>query len=72
MNILSLIILSPCFLFRFTNCFGTLGILDRLHGTDEQFRKSKKYQRHILLLGLTPMSETFPDEPKKVMEKKDD
>ncbi|XP_072040674.1 fatty acid hydroxylase domain-containing protein 2-like [Amphiura filiformis] len=57
---------------KFTNNYGTLGILDRLHGTDNLFRQSKKYQRHILLLGLTPMSQTFPDEPKKIMKKKED
>lgn len=56
---------------KFTNCFGTLGILDRLHGTDNMFRQTKKYQRHILLLGLTPMSHTFPDEqPKDIVKKK--
>ena len=52
------------FFFRFINNFGVLGILDRLHGTDNIFRKSKAYQRHIFLTGLTPVSEMFPDEPK--------
>ncbi|XP_071951503.1 fatty acid hydroxylase domain-containing protein 2-like [Antedon mediterranea] len=50
---------------KFTNCFGTLGILDRLHGTDVLFRKSKQYDRHILLTNLTPVAATFPDSPKK-------
>ncbi|XP_033125808.1 fatty acid hydroxylase domain-containing protein 2-like [Anneissia japonica] len=50
---------------KFTNCFGTLGILDRLHGTDILFRKSKQYDRHILLTSLTPLSSTFPDSPKR-------
>ena len=41
-----------------------MGILDRLHGTDALFRKSKAYQRHIFLTSLTPVSELVPDEPK--------
>lgn len=49
---------------KFTNNFGTLGILDRLHGTDTLFRQSKQYQRHILLTGLTPVKQSFPDDPK--------
>ncbi|XP_054755994.2 fatty acid hydroxylase domain-containing protein 2-like [Lytechinus pictus] len=49
---------------KFTNNYGTLGILDRLHGTDEMFRKTKPYLRHFLLLGLTPVTQTYPDDPK--------
>ncbi|XP_061169781.1 fatty acid hydroxylase domain-containing protein 2-like [Saccostrea echinata] len=49
----------------FINNFGVLGILDRLHGTDTSFRASKAYQRHILLLGLTPLSQQIPDSPSK-------
>ncbi|XP_072170718.1 fatty acid hydroxylase domain-containing protein 2-like isoform X2 [Diadema setosum] len=49
---------------KFTNNYGTLGILDRFHGTDNLFRKTKSYQRHFLLLGLTPVAHTFPDDPK--------
>lgn len=45
--------------------FGTLGILDRLHGTDSLFRKSKAHERHFLLLGLTPANQVIPDDPKK-------
>ncbi|XP_071786416.1 fatty acid hydroxylase domain-containing protein 2-like [Asterias amurensis] len=55
---------------KFTNCFGTLGILDRLHGTDNLFRGSKKYSRHTLLLGVTPLSQTFPDDPKEKQKQK--
>ncbi|XP_013413815.1 fatty acid hydroxylase domain-containing protein 2-like [Lingula anatina] len=47
--------------FKFTNNFGVLGVLDRLHGTDNHFRASKAYERHVLLLSLTPMRETIPD-----------
>lgn len=49
---------------KFTNNYGTLGILDRLHGTDNLFRKTKPYQRHFLLLALTPVSQMYPDDPK--------
>uniref|UniRef100_A0A8D3A3V3 Fatty acid hydroxylase domain-containing protein n=1 Tax=Scophthalmus maximus TaxID=52904 RepID=A0A8D3A3V3_SCOMX len=50
---------------RFTNCFGVLGVLDRLHGTDSKFRQTKQYERHVLLTGLTPLNESIPDAPKK-------
>ena len=38
--------------------------MDRLHGTDEAFRRSKNYDRNIILLGLTSARELFPDPPK--------
>ena len=44
--------------------YGSLGVLDRLHGTDEMFRASKAYERHVLLLGLTPVKSLYPDPPK--------
>jgi len=49
---------------KFTNNFGVLGVLDRLHGTDVMFRNAKAYDRHIMLLGTVPLKETFPDDPK--------
>ncbi|KAI8478178.1 fatty acid hydroxylase domain-containing protein 2-like isoform X1 [Branchiostoma floridae x Branchiostoma belcheri] len=49
---------------RFNQCYGVMGVLDRLHGTDEQFRHNKAYDRHIMLLGLTPLSWSIPDKPK--------
>lgn len=52
----------------FVNNFGMLGVLDRLHGTDELFRGSKAYERHFLLLGLVPLSQQFPDDEKKFKE----
>ncbi|XP_063405666.1 fatty acid hydroxylase domain-containing protein 2-like [Mytilus trossulus] len=45
----------------FMNCFGVLGILDRVHGTDNIFRASKAYKRDKILLSLTPMSQQYPD-----------
>ncbi|XP_076446058.1 fatty acid hydroxylase domain-containing protein 2-like [Babylonia areolata] len=50
---------------KFNQNYGVLGVLDRLHGTDNQFRASKAYQRHFLLLGFIPMSQQFPDQPSK-------
>lgn len=41
-----------------------MGILDRLHGTDELFRRSKAYERHLLLLGFSSARELIPDPPK--------
>ncbi|XP_072171105.1 fatty acid hydroxylase domain-containing protein 2-like [Diadema setosum] len=49
---------------KFTNNFGVLGILDWLHGTDVNFRKTKQFQRHFTLFGLTPVNDSIPDEPK--------
>ncbi|XP_023840548.1 fatty acid hydroxylase domain-containing protein 2 isoform X1 [Salvelinus sp. IW2-2015] len=51
---------------KFNQNFGVLGVLDRLHGTDANFRKTKAYERHTLLLSLTPLTESIPDPPKKV------
>jgi methylsterol monooxygenase len=55
---------------KFNQCFGVLGILDYLHGTDIQFRESKAYQRHVLSVSTTPLRETFPDDDSsKLLEK---
>ncbi|KAM4620704.1 fatty acid hydroxylase domain-containing protein 2 [Polymixia lowei] len=51
---------------KFNQCFGVLGVLDRLHGTDTKFRQTKQYERHTLLTSLTPLNESIPDAPKKV------
>ncbi|XP_064383184.1 fatty acid hydroxylase domain-containing protein 2-like [Halichondria panicea] len=46
---------------KFNQNYGVLGVLDRLHGTDEQFRQSKNYERHVVLLGLNPAKQLFPN-----------
>ena len=46
---------------RYNNCYGVLGVLDRLHNTDEAFRKTKKYQRHFTFLNLTPLTKAIPE-----------
>ncbi|KAF6081122.1 fatty acid hydroxylase domain containing 2 [Phyllostomus discolor] len=49
---------------KFNQCYGVLGVLDHLHGTDTLFKQTKAYERHTLLLSLTPLSESIPDSPK--------
>uniref|UniRef100_A0A8D0CEY3 Fatty acid hydroxylase domain containing 2 n=1 Tax=Salvator merianae TaxID=96440 RepID=A0A8D0CEY3_SALMN len=51
---------------KFNQCYGVLGVLDHLHGTDTLFKQSKAYERHVVLLSLTPLTESIPDSPKKV------
>lgn len=50
---------------KFNQCYGVLGVLDHLHGTDTMFRQTKAYERHKVLLGLTPLSQSIPETPKK-------
>ncbi|XP_062443250.1 fatty acid hydroxylase domain-containing protein 2 isoform X2 [Rhea pennata] len=50
---------------KFNQCYGVLGLLDYLHGTDTLFRQTKAFKRHKVLLSLTPLSESIPDSPKK-------
>ncbi len=49
---------------RFNQCYGSLGILDWLHSTDGSFRKGTSYQRHVILTGLTPANDLYPDAKK--------
>ncbi|KAM9313191.1 fatty acid hydroxylase domain-containing protein 2 [Gastrophryne carolinensis] len=48
---------------KFNQCYGVLGVLDHLHGTDLIFKQTKSYDRHVLLMGFTPLSQSIP-EPK--------
>lgn len=50
---------------KFNQNYGVLGVLDRLHGTDALFRRSKAYDRHFMLLSLVPIKELIPEDPKK-------
>lgn len=45
--------------------FGSFGWLDRLHGTDAQFRDTAQRKRHRTLFGITPLSVTYPDDDQK-------
>jgi len=47
---------------RFNQCYGVIGVLDSIHGTDVMFRKSKSYDRHTLMVTLKPPREAFPDD----------
>ncbi|XP_019869099.1 fatty acid hydroxylase domain-containing protein 2 isoform X1 [Aethina tumida] len=47
---------------KFNNCFGVLGVLDRLHGTDSNFRQTRAYVRHIMMLSFIPPREAFPEQ----------
>ncbi|XP_060531114.1 fatty acid hydroxylase domain-containing protein 2-like [Cylas formicarius] len=46
---------------KFNNCFGVLGVLDRIHGTDKHFRQTTAYVRHIMMLSFIPPRDAFPD-----------
>ncbi|KAM8993805.1 fatty acid hydroxylase domain-containing protein 2 isoform 2-T2 [Ara ararauna] len=50
---------------KFNQCYGVLGVLDYLHGTDTVFRQTKAYERHRVLLSLTPLSKSIPDAPRR-------
>ncbi|PIO31565.1 hypothetical protein AB205_0046750, partial [Aquarana catesbeiana] len=50
---------------KFNQCYGVLGVLDRLHGTDLVFKQTKAYDRHILLLNFTPLTQSIPELTKK-------
>uniref|UniRef100_A0A1X7UT11 Fatty acid hydroxylase domain-containing protein n=1 Tax=Amphimedon queenslandica TaxID=400682 RepID=A0A1X7UT11_AMPQE len=52
---------------RFNQNFGVLGILDRLHGTDNVFVNSIEYKRNIILMGLSSAKEVVPDDKKMKM-----
>jgi sterol desaturase/sphingolipid hydroxylase (fatty acid hydroxylase superfamily) len=49
---------------KFNQCYGVLGILDYIHGTDTQFRESVSYSRHKLNLSLIPARYLYPDKVK--------
>jgi len=51
---------------KFNQNFGVLGVLDRLHGTDSLFRRTRAYARHVMFFGLTPLSVQIPDETKVI------
>lgn len=54
---------------KFTQNFGVLGVLDRLHGTDAKFRNTIEFTRHLPMLTLVPAREMFPDRPKQQLGK---
>lgn len=51
---------------KFIECYGVLGVLDRLHGTDKTFRASQNYWRHATFMTLTSARELYPDVLRKI------
>nr|CDJ84994.1 Fatty acid hydroxylase domain containing protein [Haemonchus contortus] len=45
----------------FNECFGVLGILDYIHGTAKNFRRSIHFKRHTTYFSLKPIKEIIPD-----------
>ncbi|XP_055601923.1 fatty acid hydroxylase domain-containing protein 2-like isoform X1 [Uranotaenia lowii] len=50
---------------KFNQCYGGRGLLDWIHGTDQQYRRSKQYQRDHRLWGLHSARELVPDDDGK-------
>jgi len=50
---------------KFNQCYGVLGVLDHLHGTDAKFRASDAYPRHVTMLSLAPPRLAFPAKGKE-------
>jgi len=46
---------------KFNTCYGAAGFLDRFHGTDALFLKSKASKRHKAFFSRTPISKQIPD-----------
>uniref|UniRef100_A0A182TPK6 Fatty acid hydroxylase domain-containing protein n=1 Tax=Anopheles melas TaxID=34690 RepID=A0A182TPK6_9DIPT len=44
----------------FNQCYGNYGWCDRLHGTNDEFRKKKQYQRHYRIFSLKSARELVP------------
>ena len=53
---------TDIFFSRFNQCFGVLGILDLLHGTDDRYRDSKHFLRDFVSFSFTPVREIVPDD----------
>ena len=49
---------------RFNVNYGSLGLLDEFHGTDALFKKSKAFDRHVILTSFESARELYPDDPK--------
>lgn len=50
---------------KFNQCYGVLGVLDMLHGTDDRFRASANYSRDLVSFSLASLRETYPDTSSK-------
>jgi fatty acid hydroxylase domain-containing protein 2 len=52
-------------IFRSHQNFGVLGILDALHGTDQEWRKSRSGERHFYLFGFSSSREILNSKEKR-------
>lgn len=50
---------------KFTQCYGVLGVLDWLHGTNGMFLSSKQSERDYILTKFVPVRELHPDQQKE-------
>jgi len=46
--------------YNFNGCYGSLGFLDRLYGTDKEFRKTIASKRKRFILSTTPADVLYP------------
>ncbi|KAL7293813.1 hypothetical protein TKK_0012873 [Trichogramma kaykai] len=53
---------------KFTECYGILGVLDFVHGTDRLFRQTKAYQRNIISFSLKPLRELISDRDQDLLD----
>lgn len=44
--------------YQFNQFYGTLGLMDRLHGTDIIYRSSEHFRRHVVSFGFSPARTT--------------
>lgn len=51
---------------KFNQCYGVLGVLDRIHGTDTLFRSTRAYARHLMMLSFIPPRESIPEPDCKI------
>ena len=47
---------------KFNQYFGTLGIMDYLHGTNDQYRSTPQYKRHKVSPSLVPLTQRYPSQ----------
>ncbi|XP_055693628.1 fatty acid hydroxylase domain-containing protein 2-like [Lutzomyia longipalpis] len=52
---------------KFNNCYGVIGLLDWLHGTDKMFRASRAFDRHKVSFSIASQRDKFPDIVKKTL-----
>ncbi|XP_054157515.1 fatty acid hydroxylase domain-containing protein 2-like isoform X2 [Oppia nitens] len=51
---------------KFNQNFGTFGLLDWIHGTNNEFYKSIAYKRHRVFMSCQPIKQLYPDESQNI------